>query len=71
MTQDSTPTTMKAIVQDRFGDASVLKIEERPVPAPLPTEVLVRLFECSAIDSLDVSIRTPNGSQTSDGYSLD
>jgi len=36
-----------------------------------PTEVLVRLFECSAIDSLDVSIRTPNGSQTSDGYSLD
>jgi hypothetical protein len=36
-----------------------------------PTEVLVRLFECSATDSLDVAIRTPNGSQTSDGYSLD
>jgi hypothetical protein len=36
-----------------------------------PTEVLVRLFECSAIDTLDVAIRTPNGSQSFGAYTLD
>jgi NADPH:quinone reductase-like Zn-dependent oxidoreductase len=34
---------MRAIVQDRYGDASVPQIDERPVREPLPTEVLVRV----------------------------
>jgi NADPH:quinone reductase-like Zn-dependent oxidoreductase len=60
MTQDSTPTTMKAIVQDRFGDASVLKIEERPVPAPLPTEVLVRVH-AAGVNPVDWKTREGYG----------
>jgi NADPH:quinone reductase-like Zn-dependent oxidoreductase len=51
---------MKAIVQDRFGDASVLKIEERPVPAPLPTEVLVRVH-VAGVNPVDWKTREGHG----------
>ena len=33
---------MRAIVQREFGTTSVLRIEDVPVPQPLPTEILVR-----------------------------
>ncbi|HYJ70183.1 MAG TPA: NADP-dependent oxidoreductase [Nocardioidaceae bacterium] len=34
---------MKAVVLHRFGDTSQLALEERPIPDPGPTEVLVRV----------------------------
>jgi NADPH2:quinone reductase len=34
---------MRAIVCDRLGDPSVLKIEERPIPQPGPGDVVVRV----------------------------
>lgn len=34
---------MRAVVCDRLGDPSVLKIEERPIPEPGPTNVVVRV----------------------------
>lgn len=36
-------TTMKAITQDRYGDADVLRLSDEPIPAVGPTEVLVRV----------------------------
>jgi NADPH2:quinone reductase len=34
---------MRAVVCDRLGDPSVLKVEERPVPEPGPGEIVVRV----------------------------
>jgi NADPH2:quinone reductase len=34
---------MRAVVCDRLGDPSVLKVEERPVPEPGPGEVVIRV----------------------------
>ncbi len=34
---------MRAVVCDRLGDPSVLKIEERPVPTPGPTDIVVKV----------------------------
>src|SRR5215475_13638199 len=34
---------MKAVVCDRLGDPSVLKIENRPIPEPGPGDVLIRV----------------------------
>ncbi|MCW2761600.1 MAG: NADPH:quinone reductase and related Zn-dependent oxidoreductase [Marmoricola sp.] len=34
---------MRAIVQDRYGTAEVLRVQEVPVPAPTEGEVLVRV----------------------------
>ncbi|HTR87333.1 MAG TPA: NADPH:quinone oxidoreductase family protein [Reyranella sp.] len=34
---------MRAVVCDRLGDPSVLKIEERPIPTPGPTDVVVKV----------------------------
>ncbi len=34
---------MRAIVCDRLGDPSVLKIEERPIPQPGPADVLIKV----------------------------
>ncbi len=39
--------TMKAIVQDRYGSADVLRIEEIAVPVPADDEVLVRIHAAS------------------------
>jgi NADPH:quinone reductase len=38
---------MRAIVCDRLGDPSVLKIEERPAPVPGPTDVLIKVGAAS------------------------
>jgi len=38
-----TAPLMRAIVCDRLGDPSVLKIEERPIPQPGPGDVVVRV----------------------------
>src|SRR5215475_5172250 len=38
---------MKAVVCDRLGDPSVLKIEERPIPEPGPGDVLIRVGAAS------------------------
>jgi NADPH:quinone reductase-like Zn-dependent oxidoreductase len=37
------PATMRAIVQDRYGPSSVLRVEQLPLPAPAAGEVLVRV----------------------------
>jgi NADPH2:quinone reductase len=38
---------MRAIVCDRLGDPSLLKIEERPIPEPGPTDVLIKVGAAS------------------------
>jgi NADPH:quinone reductase len=38
---------MRAVVCDRLGDPSVLKIEERPIPEPGPGDVLIRVGAAS------------------------
>src|SRR5262249_5223420 len=38
---------MRAVVCDRLGDPSVLKIEEVPVPEPGPADVLIRVGAAS------------------------
>jgi NADPH2:quinone reductase len=38
---------MRAIVCDRLGDPSVLKIEERPMPEPGPADVLIKVGAAS------------------------
>ena len=38
---------MRAVVCDRLGDPSVLKIEERPIPQPGPADVLVKVGAAS------------------------
>src|ERR1700761_2812989 len=35
--------SMRAVVCDRLGDPSVLKIEEQPIPTPGPTDVVVKV----------------------------
>lgn len=39
----STPSTMRAIVRDRYGAAEVLRLDQVPVPEPADDEVLVRV----------------------------
>jgi len=38
---------MRAVVCDRLGDPSVLKIEERPIPEPGPADVLIKVGAAS------------------------
>jgi NADPH2:quinone reductase len=38
---------MRAVVCDRLGDPSVLRIEERPTPEPGPTDVVIRVAAAS------------------------
>src|SRR5215475_556079 len=44
---------MKAVVCDRLGDPSVLKIEERPIPEPGPGDVLIK-FGAACVNFPDV-----------------
>ena len=41
-------TTMKAIVQDKYGLPDILKLQEVDKPGPLPDEVLVQVHAASA-----------------------
>jgi NADPH:quinone reductase-like Zn-dependent oxidoreductase len=52
--------TMRAVSQDRFGDPEVLKLIELPKPAPLPTEVLVRVH-AAGINPVDTKTRAGGG----------
>ena len=38
---------MRAVVCDRLGDPSVLKLEERPIPEPGPSDVLIKVGAAS------------------------
>jgi len=38
---------MRAVVCDRLGDPSVLKVEERPIPEPGPADVLIKVGAAS------------------------
>lgn len=51
---------MRAIRQSDFGDASVLHIEQVPVPEPLPTEVRVRVF-AAGVNPVDWKTRAGGG----------
>jgi NADPH:quinone reductase-like Zn-dependent oxidoreductase len=46
------PTSMTAVVARRYGTEEVIEIDEVPVPAPGPTEVLVRV-EATSLNALD------------------
>ncbi|MFE7301933.1 MULTISPECIES: NADP-dependent oxidoreductase [unclassified Streptomyces] len=48
--------TMRAVVQDGFGGPEVLRIQQVPRPAPLPTEVLVRVH-AAGINPVDWKTR--------------
>ncbi|WP_084039116.1 NAD(P)-dependent alcohol dehydrogenase [Demequina sp. NBRC 110053] len=53
MTTRTLPTTMKAIVQTRYGEADVLTSASLPLPAPEPDHVLIRV-EAAALNPADV-----------------
>ena len=44
---------MRAVVCDRLGDPSVLKIEERPIPEPGPTDVVIAVV-AAAVNFPDI-----------------
>ncbi|MFF0628753.1 NADP-dependent oxidoreductase [Streptomyces sp. NPDC004296] len=48
--------TMRVVVQDGFGGPEVLRIQQVPRPAPLPTEVLVRVH-AAGINPVDWKTR--------------
>ncbi|MFC4565699.1 NADP-dependent oxidoreductase [Nocardiopsis mangrovi] len=52
--------TMRAVVQDGFGDADVLYTAEVPRPRPLPTEVLVRVH-AAGVNPVDWKTRSGGG----------
>jgi NADPH:quinone reductase-like Zn-dependent oxidoreductase len=47
---------MRAIVTPRFGSPEVLQIVERPAPAALPTEVVVRA-KAVGLNPVDAIVR--------------
>ena len=51
-TADTVPSTMRAAVARRYGNADVVTIEDVPTPTPAPSEVLVRV-EASSLNALD------------------
>lgn len=50
------PATMKAVRMHEFGDASVLRYEDVPVPAPAKGEVLVRV-KAAGVNPVDWKVR--------------
>ncbi|UOE44143.1 NADP-dependent oxidoreductase [Agromyces larvae] len=53
-------TTMRAIRQERFGDSSVLRLTEVPVPESLPTEIRVRVH-AAGVNPVDWKTREGRG----------
>ncbi|QMU80255.1 NADP-dependent oxidoreductase [Streptacidiphilus sp. PB12-B1b] len=51
---------MRAVIQDRFGGPEVLRVAQVPRPAPLPTEVLVRVH-AAGINPVDWKTRAGSG----------
>ncbi|QFZ24320.1 NADP-dependent oxidoreductase [Saccharothrix syringae] len=51
---------MRAVVQDAFGGPEVLRVAEVPRPAPLPTEVLVRVVS-AGVNPVDHKTRAGGG----------
>ncbi|MFE3502300.1 NADP-dependent oxidoreductase [Kitasatospora sp. NPDC059146] len=51
---------MRTVVQDAFGGPEVLRVERVPRPAPLPTEVLVRVH-AAGINPVDWKTRAGSG----------
>ncbi len=56
----TTPSTMRAVVQQSFGGPEVLNVREVPRPTPLPTEVLVRVH-AAGINPVDWKTRGGTG----------
>ncbi|RKN44971.1 NADP-dependent oxidoreductase [Streptomyces hoynatensis] len=52
--------TMRAVVQDGFGGPEVLRVRQVPRPAPLPTEVLVRV-QAAGVNPVDWKTRSGTG----------
>ncbi|GAA1305833.1 NADP-dependent oxidoreductase [Saccharothrix xinjiangensis] len=53
-------STMRAVVQDVFGGPDVLRVADVPRPAPLPTEVLVRVVS-AGVNPVDHKTRGGGG----------
>jgi NADPH:quinone reductase-like Zn-dependent oxidoreductase len=51
---------MRAVLQDEFGDASVLRLAEIQRPEPIPTEILVRV-RAAGVNPVDWKIRSGPG----------
>lgn len=51
---------MRAVTQQAYGDATVLRIEQVPVPEPLPTEIRVRVH-AAGINPVDWKTRAGKG----------
>jgi NADPH:quinone reductase-like Zn-dependent oxidoreductase len=47
------PTTMRALVQDCYGEADTLRVDDAPIPAPGPKQVLVRV-RAASVNPADV-----------------
>jgi NADPH:quinone reductase-like Zn-dependent oxidoreductase len=58
MSQTTTPTTpgMKAVRLHEYGDASVLRYEDAPIPVPQADDVLIKV-RASSINPVDWKIR--------------
>lgn len=56
MSQKKVKCSMKAVVVRQFGDASVLRVEDVPMPTFKPGEVLVRVHGV-AVDRMDLTAR--------------
>ena len=52
--------TMKAIRQHEFGDPTVLRYEDVPLPEPIPTEVRVRV-QATSVNPVDFKTRAGRG----------
>ena len=60
MTFPSSPATMRGVIQNRIGDASVLQVASLPIPTPLPTEIRVRVL-AAGINPVDWKTREGHG----------
>ncbi|WP_337993820.1 NADP-dependent oxidoreductase [Actinomycetospora straminea] len=56
MTATTTPATMRRITQDAPGGPEVLRVEEAPVPEPIPTEIRVRVT-AAGVNPVDTKVR--------------